>query len=222
MKKRSWTSTDAMSSHSLVTRTLGNSRGSLGCNRLSPTVNVLGLQRWLRQHIGRLPTGDYIEPASQRQPFDGALAAMTLALSAIRGCPRATRASILVPDCAAVHLASRLSLCDRCRRHTPEPERTQTVPWPQPTTVQLLDPAPQRTHRAECLPSPHPCRGLAIVLSLRHSRDRFTLPFHLSSLRASAAPSSTGHQWPPVPPQCAQQHRCQNGGPRLRRRHRSP
>ncbi|CDO74892.1 hypothetical protein BN946_scf184461.g4 [Trametes cinnabarina] len=46
----------------------------------------------------------YLEPASQRQPFDGSLAALTLAVSAIRGCPRATRASILVPDRAAVHL----------------------------------------------------------------------------------------------------------------------
>ncbi|KAL7280271.1 hypothetical protein ACG7TL_005184 [Trametes sanguinea] len=42
--------------------------------------------------------------AAMRQGHDGALAAMTLALCAIQGCPRVTRASILVPDRTAVSL----------------------------------------------------------------------------------------------------------------------
>ena len=68
-------------------------------------------------------------PAALRQVHDGVLAAMTLALCAIMGCPQATRASILVSDRTAVTaltshpdhplvrlFLARLSTIKRCSR----------------------------------------------------------------------------------------------------------
>nr|VWP02665.1 Acyl-CoA ligase AFT1-1 (EC (AF-toxin biosynthesis protein 1-1) [Ganoderma boninense] len=51
---------------------------------------------------GRVSCRASLGPAALRQAHDGVLAAMTLALCAIMGCPRVTRATILVPNRAAV------------------------------------------------------------------------------------------------------------------------
>ena len=51
---------------------------------------------------GRVSLRASLGPAAQRQVHDGALAAVTLAVCAVLQCPRVTRASILVPDRAAV------------------------------------------------------------------------------------------------------------------------
>ena len=51
---------------------------------------------------GRVSRRVSLRPAALRQVHDGVLAAMTLALCIIMDCPRVTRASILVPDRAAV------------------------------------------------------------------------------------------------------------------------
>lgn len=51
---------------------------------------------------GRVSRRVSLGPAELRQGHDGVLAAMTLGLSTIMGCPRVTRASLLVPDRKAV------------------------------------------------------------------------------------------------------------------------
>ncbi|KAJ8494781.1 hypothetical protein ONZ51_g2095 [Trametes cubensis] len=59
-----------------------------------------------------------MSPIDERQGHDGALAALSLAVSAVKGCPRVTHVSILVPDRTAVGVLSSQPDAALCRLFT--------------------------------------------------------------------------------------------------------